>query len=178
MNPVLSLSKVGVPSFLKRRILGSLFEITGRSFSCCPPDIRGLGYSDLLELYSKFSRDLAEESIESGNNLEAIGRSLFEGAYRLGSRLKNILGLRSVTEGITVVKIIYGTLGIDFEARDQMTFVITRCYFSDSYSPEGCELMSNLDRGLVGGLTGGSLEFQGRMTEGGGCCSGRIDYGS
>jgi len=136
MNPVLSLSKIGVPNFLKRRILGSLFEITGSSFSCCPPDIRGLGYRDLLELYSKFSRDLSEESIESGKNLEAIGRSLFEGAYRLGFRLKNVLWLRNVTEGITVVKIIYGTIGIDFEERDQKTFAITRCYFSDNYSPK------------------------------------------
>lgn len=177
MNPVLCISKIGVPSFLKRRILGTLFEITKDSFSCSAPDTRDLDYHGLMELYLDFSQEVADDAIKSGKDLNAIGKRLFQGSYQLGSRLKNILGIKNVTEGLAATKIIYEVIGIDFEAGEDNKFIVSKCYFSDSYSPKHCKLMSNLDRGLVQGLTGGSIRFDRRISEGAGCCSGGINYG-
>jgi len=69
MNPIISIAKIGIPDFVKSRILKSIFEITGKSFSCDVPDIHGLTYEQLLELYSGFSREVSEDAIKAGKDL-------------------------------------------------------------------------------------------------------------
>ncbi len=74
---------------------------------------------------------------------------------------------------------LYDILDIDFDGSDSGSgsgeITISRCYFSSFYSPEVCQVMSAMDRGLLAGLAGGGeLVFIERITEGQPCCRARF----
>ncbi len=68
-------------------------------------------------------------------------------------------------------RILYRALKIDFRGISSGEIEISRCYFSQFYSPQICELISSLDEGILAGLAGdGRLTFSQRITEGRDCC--------
>jgi hypothetical protein len=72
-------------------------------------------------------------------------------------------------------RFLYGILDIEFHGNRSGEITIGRCYFSDFYSPQACEVMSAMDRGLLAGLAGGGdLVFTERITEGRPCCRARF----
>jgi hypothetical protein len=72
---------------------------------------------------------------------------------------------------MTLGRFLYGILDIDLEGSDNGEITVRRCYFSSFYSPQVCQIMSAMDRGLLAGLSGtGELVFSQRITEGPTCC--------
>jgi hypothetical protein len=71
--------------------------------------------------------------------------------------------------------ILYQILGIDFEGDTSGEVTIKKCFFSDYYSQQVCQIISSLDEGVAAGLSGGgNLSFSGRITEGKDCCRARL----
>ena len=70
----------------------------------------------------------------------------------------------------------YDAIGVDFRGDAAGVVTVSRCYFSDVYTPEVCRLVSALDEGLLAGLAGGGrLTFSQRLTEGAVCCRARFE---
>lgn len=154
------------------RAIEELFAATASSFGRPMPP-RGIRFAKArLAEYGAFTRRWAEEALESGEDLSALDRRLFEAASSLGSRLRALVAARSLRESVAASRAVYrGCLGIDLKGDSSGRIVVSRCFFAAIYPCRVCILISALDRGLLAGLSGGRrLEFQKRLTEGANCC--------
>ena len=76
-------------------------------------------------------------------------------------------------------KILYEMLGIEFLDTGQGTITIPKCFFSQYYTDQICQLISALDEGVLAGLSGGGrLDFSQRLTEGNDCCKAQFISGA
>jgi hypothetical protein len=163
------------PAVVKRQGLVPLFRATAAAFQCDMPRLRGLSREQCLLAYARFTAERAEAALRQGDDLPGLQERLHQNAYRLGRLPGSILRVRTVDDVTTLGRFLYGILDIDFKGDGNGNIVVDRCYFSDFYSPEVCQVMSAMDRGLLAGLAGGGdLAFDQRITEGQPCCRARF----
>ncbi|AHF09312.1 MAG: hypothetical protein J5Y07_05895 [Dehalobacter sp.] len=162
-----------LPEWIKRKKLKELFRLTADAFQSELPELKGLSSAALLPQYTLFTKEQAENHLQSGRPLEQVKQRLYQNAYRFGRNLRKTLHIGTWEEAVTALKVIYQLIGIDFQCDRQGEIIIRQCYFSSYYSGEVCKLISALDEGLAAGLSGGGrLCFQHRITEGNECCKG------
>ena len=175
MSPLLARLLTHTPALIKRQALVQLFRATAAAFQCDMPRLSGLSREQCLLAYARFTVERADEALRQGGDLSELQERLYWNAYRLGRRPGWLLRVRSVDDVMTLGRLLYGILDIDFEGSDNGEITICRCYFSSCYSPEACQVMSAMDRGLLAGLAGGGdLVFSQRITEGQPCCRARF----
>jgi len=175
MNLRLLALKIYIPSFIKKKKLEQLFDIVANAFGKPIPSLKGLSYKERLKAFALYTSKEAEKRIQAGQDPEGIKKRLFKNASILGQRLRKDLGIRSTREVMEMSSILYQILGIDFEGDASGEVTIKKCFFSDYYSPQVCQIISSLDEGVAAGLSGGGkLSFSGRITEGKDCCKARL----
>lgn len=167
MRPIVALLDVYTPLLLRRRKLDELFAATADTFDCEPPSLGGLSYDACLHAYATFTREQVEGAIRSGRDMAAIDDRLYQAAYRLGRDLRRLLRVRSMEDVMAAARVLYRCIGIDFEGTPEGAVTIWRCYFSEHYSSQVCQVVSALDSGVLAGLAGdGRLVFTQRITDG------------
>ena len=175
MNLRLLALKIYIPSFIKKKKLEQLFDIVANAFGKPIPSLKGLSYKERLKAFALYTSKEAEKRIQAGQDPEGIKKRLFKNASILGQRLRKDLGIRSTREVMEMSSILYQILGIDFEGDASGEVTIKKCFFSDYYSPQVCQIISSLDEGVAAGLSGGGkLSFSARITEGKDCCNARL----
>jgi hypothetical protein len=159
------------PNFLRTLALAQLFRATAAAFQAEMPRLSGLSHEQRLLAYARFTTDRAEEALRNGEDVSELLERLYGNAYRLGRIPGRLLRVQGVDDVMTLGRLLYGILNIDFHADGGGEITIRTCYFSSHYSPQVCQLMSAMDCGLLAGLAGdGKLEFTQRITEGHACC--------
>lgn len=175
MNLRLLALKICIPSFIKKKKLEQLFDIVADAFGKSPPPLERLSYKERLKAFALYTSQEAETRIQAGQDLENIKKRLHRNACILGQRIRKDFGIRSPREVMEMSSILYQILGIDFEGDASGRVTIKKCFFSDYYSPQVCQIISSLDEGVAAGLSaGGKLSFSGRITEGKDCCDARL----
>lgn len=174
MNLLLTIAGIYLPSFIKTKKLKELFELTAEAFQCELPSIGKLSYKNCLKAYAEFSNTKSEEIIKSSSKINEIKKRLYKNAYELGNKLRKDFHIKSYNDAIQCSKILYKILKIDFSANTSGEVIIRSCFFSQHYSPEVCEIISSLDEGVAAGISGGSLVFKERITEGNSCCVAKL----
>jgi hypothetical protein len=175
MSPLLARLLSHTPAIVKRHGLVQLFQATAAAFQCDMPRLSRLSREQCLLAYARFTAERAEEALREGDDLPGLQSRLYQNAYRLGRLPGRLLRVQGVDDTMTLGRFLYGILDVDFEGGADGEITIGRCYFSSFYSPEVCQVMSAMDRGLLAGLAGGGdLAFSGRITEGHACCRARF----
>jgi len=166
---------VYTPPFVRRQAVRALVQSTAAALEVDPPALGGMSADALLRRYAEFSASQVAAQIEGGRDMAAVEQRLYEAAVALGRRFGGPFRIRSMKDMQTVGRVLYRMLGIDFESDERGEVIIRRCFFSQAYSAQVCQVMSAMDRGLFAGLSGGGqLEFSGRITEGQCCCRARF----
>lgn len=175
MNILVKLLPHTLPDFIRREILAELLTATAAGFACPAPALRHLSYEECLRTYSRFTREKAEQALQSGCDLPTLKAQLYENAYPLGLKLRKWFGLETMAEVMALGQILYRAIGVEMEGDSQGNVCVQRCYFSHFYSGPVCDLISALDEGIFSGLSGGArLTFSQRLTEGGACCRAQL----
>jgi len=175
MSPLLSRLLTHTPALVKRQALVQLFRATAAAFQADMPRLSGLSREQCLLAYARFTANQADEALRQGGDLSELQERLYRNAYRLGRTPGWLLRVQGVDDVMALGRSLYDTLDIDFEGSVNGEITIGRCYFSSYYSPEACQVMSAMDRGLLAGLAGGGeLVFIQRITEGWPCCRARF----
>ncbi|MCL4539891.1 MAG: radical SAM protein [Bacteroidetes bacterium] len=147
------------------------------AFGIPMPPWKGHDFHALLGLYALFTNERAEDAVRLGLET-ATKERLYRGAYRMGQRLREDFGVKSVKDVMKLSRIIYNAIEIDFRGDANGEIVISRCFFGSTYSPSVCSFMSALDAGILSGLSaGGRLAFQQRITSGDICCRAQLSFG-
>ena len=171
MDPWLPRLLAHTPPIVKRQALVQLFRSTAAAFQCDMPRLRGLSREQCLLAYARFTAEQTEEALRHGADLSELRERLYRNAYRLGRTPGRLLRVHSVGDVMALAHFLYGILDIEFQGSGSGEITISRCYFSSFYSPQVCQVMSAMDRGLLAGLAGaGDLVFTQRITEGQPCC--------
>lgn len=171
MNLLLNIAQIYLPAFIKKKKVQELFELTAEAFQSDLPAIKNLSYKNCLEAYALFSKTKAEEVIKHHNNTKTVKERLYRNAYQMGEKLRIDFRIKTQADVIRLSEILYKILKIEFTANATGEVIIKRCFFSQFYIPEICELISSLDEGVAAGLSaGGRLVFNERITEGNNCC--------
>jgi hypothetical protein len=174
MIMLLKIMQMYIPGFIKRKKINELFRLTADAFQCGLPELRGFSFEECISKYALFTKEQAERYLKSGRSLEELKNRLYQNFYIYGQNIRKSLRIVTWDEAVTVLKVIYKLIGIDFQCIVQGDIIIKKCFFSKYYSPEVCELISSLDEGVAAGLSGGRLCFNQRITEGGSCCKGHL----
>jgi len=171
MNLRLSIARIYLPTFVKKKKIQELFELTAEAFQSDLPAIKKLSYNDCLKAYAHFSKTKAGEAIKLHKNTQAVKQRLYRNAYRMGEKLRKDFRIETQVEVLRLSKILYKILKIDFTGYTSGEVIIKRCFFSQFYTPDVCGIISSLDEGVAAGLSaGGRLVFKERITEGNECC--------
>jgi hypothetical protein len=174
----LKIMQLYMPAFIKKKKLNELFRLTADAFQSELPELRGLSFAECLSKYALFTKEQAESYLQSGLPLEEVKHRLYQNSCIFGQNLRKSLHIATWEEAVTVLKVIYKLIGIDFLCDRQGEIIIKQCYFSKYYSGGVCKLISSLDEGLAAGLSsGGRLYFNQRLTEGDSCCKGYFREG-
>ncbi len=175
MNPLLRLSGVYVPPFLKKRQVRKLLHLAAEAFGSPPPPIDGLSFDEALKVFATFTQREAGKAIRSGKNLDAIHHGLYDCAFKLGSQCRGLFRINGIDDAMSAARVLYGFCGIDFQGTKEGGVTIRRCFFAYYYSSDVCRVISSLDAGLLAGLSGGRrLTFSQRITEGAPACAGLL----
>ncbi len=117
-----------------------------------------------LERYAAFTK----EAMAFG---DVDPEKIYQRSFQVGSRLRELLRLRTPQAKQRLVAWLYRNIGIAVEVRLPEVFLVKGCYFSRVYTPAECAVMSAMDSGIVAGIWGGGqLVFSERLTEGCGRC--------
>jgi hypothetical protein len=172
MNLLIKILPHNLPVFIREEILAALFEATAEAFESPAPAVDHLSYDECLRAYALFTREQAETALQSGRDVLAIKTQLYQNAYPLGAKLRRWSGLGlqpgvdAMEEVMELGQIIYRAIGVEIQGDAQGSVTVSRCYFSQFYSAQVCDLISALDDGVFSGLSGGGrLAFLERMTE-------------
>lgn len=174
MGIILTIVGANIPRFIKKRMIIRLFVATADAFEASMPSVEKLTTEECLREYAFFTKDRAEATIRTGNEVQ-VKQKLYANAFRLGTGIREELGVRGVKETMQLAQLVYRVVGIDFNGMPDGEVVITRCFFSRFYSPAVCGIIQSLDAGLLSGISGGGrLSFSERLTTGSECCRARL----
>ena len=171
MNLLLKIARIYIPPFYKKKKLIELFELTARAFQSDISNIKGLSVDDCLHEYALFTKTQAEKAIKQNHSVQEIKQRLYRNAYQLGKELRKNFRITTMDEVMLMSRLLYHIIGIEFQGDSTGKVMITRCFFSQYYTSQVCQVISSLDEGVAAGLSGGGkLTFVQRMTEGYDCC--------
>jgi hypothetical protein len=175
MNLLFKISVIYVPAFLKKKELMNLFRLTASAFECEIPSTAGLPFEECLMQFAQFTKAEVELIISRKKDLRFIEERLFRGAFEFGNKFRKRFRVSTIHDAMAAGRLLYCMLGIDFHGTDRGIITITKCFFSTTYSPATCRVISSIDRGILAGLSGGgTMVFSERMTEGFGSCRAQI----
>jgi hypothetical protein len=167
VNLLIALLAIHTPQYVKKRALADLFRFTAAAFESDVPPMAGLVSDECLLQYALFTQDHTERLVRDGHDVEYVQHRLYQSAYELGEMQRARFRIRTVKDVMAMGRVLYRTLGIEFQGDTRGEIVINRCYFSHFYSSQSCQIMSAMDRGLFAGMSnGGQLCFSERITEG------------
>lgn len=167
----LRVAEVWIPSPMKKRALAELLGLTADAFGSPPPRLAGLPWPSRLEAYAFFTKSEAEKALLRPADLPLLRDRLREKAAGFGARMARRFGASNLEQSLRLARLLYRSIGIDFNGRPDGEILIRSCSFSRHYSGPVCSLISALDEGVLVGLAGGGrLEFRERLTEGGEAC--------
>lgn len=178
MSLRLTIVQLYCPVFLKKQKLAELFNRTAQAFQIDPPDLSRKSLDEYLMQFALFTQSAAEKILQSTNlSHEEVKKNLYRHTFQLGQKIRKQLGIRNFEEVLNASRFLYNLLGIDFKGDQNGEIIINKCYFSQFYSSQVCELISGLDEGMLAGLSGGGrLTFSQRITEGNDCCKATFTY--
>jgi hypothetical protein len=177
MNWRLQAIQIYLPKFIKRKKLIELFDLTAQAFQRNAPDLNKLSFEKCLDQYAIFTKTAAAVALQKPEELPAIKNKLYQKAFQMGQKIRAELHVRTFEDVMLASKILYRVLAIDFQGNINGEVTITRCFFSQYYSSEVCEIIAALDEGVAAGLSnGGILTFSNRITEGHKCCKAQIYF--
>ena len=137
-----------------------LLNVTARAFDRKGKQIWHLPYQRALEEYEAFSENAMRLS-------HADPQRLYQKAYELGSRIRQLTGFTDNSDLRQLIFFLYRNINIRMDGGIPGEITVSSCYFSRFYTPEQCALMSYTDSGIMAGLWGGGhLHFTQRITEG------------
>lgn len=175
MNLRLFLAGIYIPAFVKKRKLTELVSLTAKAFGSHMPDLKTDSYEASLQQYALFTRAETERILDDPIKRESVKKQLFKNAYQLGAILRKDFRIKSVEEALTLSRILYRLIEIDFHSNPDGEIMIKKCFFSNWYTPEICDFISALDEGILTGISGGGKLFLSqRITDGKDCCQARF----
>jgi translation initiation factor 2 beta subunit (eIF-2beta)/eIF-5 len=177
MNLRLLLAGIYIPSFMKKQKLAELVSLTAQAFGSQIPDLKNHNYEACLQQYALFTRAETERIIDDPIKRESIKKQLFKNAYQLGVKLRRDFRIKSIDESLTLSRILYRLIEIDFQSNFNGKIIIKKCFFSNWYTAEICDFISALDEGILTGISGGGkLSFSQRITDGKDCCKAHFTF--
>lgn len=172
MNLVLLAASVYLPDVLRMRQIHRLFDLTADAFGVAAPDLTRRSFDEVLAMYGAFTSDQVNAFLARGEDMTPVCARLHQNALCLGGQLRRQLRIRSPHEASIALQLLYRQIGIQLTAELPGAIRVARCFFSQYYSPQVCEVVSSFDAGLVAGLCGGGvLSFTHRISEGASCCT-------
>jgi len=160
-----------LPGWIRKMALRRLFVLTADAFDVAVPELSRLSAPSLLTRYALFTREQAYTALDSATGPAVVMDRLYQRSHELGSQLRRILHLSTEQDVIRVSQLMYAVLGIDMHGGCQGKVTITHCFFSATYTPDVCRVISALDAGIASGLSAGrELVFVQRITEGRASC--------
>ena len=159
-----------------------LLNMTARGFGVKRKRIAHLPADEALASYARFTVECMEKPAAPGQGApdegktgragrRAVLRRLYREAYRTGSRIRVITGIRESRDIEKLVFYLYRNLQIAMEGHIPGEITVSDCYFGRIYTPAQCAVMSAADSGVIAGICGGGkLKFTERITEGCGEC--------
>ncbi len=176
MNLLLLIAEKHIPVYVKKKELYKLVQLTASAFSSQPPMLKGLAYDVCLKEYALFTKKCADHLGSNDEHIKTVQFKLFQQAFDYGKAWRKRFSLCNENQVMRAAKVLYRAIGIEFNGSDQGTVEISKCLFSQYYSPATCRIISSLDAGIMAGLAGGGvLFFQQRITEGSDRCMARFE---
>ena len=162
---------------MKKRELMNLFHLTALAFERTIPPTFGLSFDDCLVVFARFTKLEVDELMSRGGDLLTIQDLLYQGAYEFGDKFRKQFRVSTTSDVMEASRFLYKILGIDFKGTEKGTITISKCFFSQHYSPSTCRVISSLDAGMIAGLSGGGrLTFSERITEGSTFCNAQFIF--
>jgi len=159
-----------LPVVFAKRGLRELFVLTAAAFERTAPDLGRKNAAERLALYAETTARWAGEAPAAGGGEKIRGRLRRE-AFLFGLRMRRRLGVRTEAEAWAAARLLYGLIGIDFQAGPGGAMAMSRCAFAARYNSEVCGIMSGFDEGFLAGLwREGRMAFSARLTEGAPVC--------
>lgn len=141
-----------------------LLDTTARAFSVKSKCVWNHRPQRALREYSDFTVSCMKRG-------EADAERLYAESFRTGSMIRRVTGFRSSRDIEELVFYLYSNIGIAMEGSIPGEVIVRKCWFSRSYTPEQCLVMSSVDSGIIAGIAGGGrLDFTERLTQGNSCC--------
>jgi hypothetical protein len=171
MNLLFMISKIYIPAFVKKKELMNLFEIAASAFEKTVPPMEGLSFNECLAQFAHFTKLEVDKLNLRDEDLPTIQDLLHQSAYEFGYKFRKQFRISTTRDVMEVSRFLYKILGIEFKGTEKGSITISKCFFSQCYSPSTCRAMSSLDAGIIAGLSGGgTLAFSERITEGSKSC--------
>lgn len=146
-----------------------LFNVTASVFQKNRVNIMRLKRRDGLRVYAAATATWIKHCSD-----ESTRERMFEKMYELGELARKIFGVKTQRGAFRCITDLYRTIGIDvrFKSKGETYIMeVSRCFFSKYYTPQMCDFISAMDRGLVCGVSQKrDLKFVKRITEGEACC--------
>ena len=153
------------PTCFRRIQLQILMNVTAGAFQTKALRLWHKKPEGALAEYAAFTKRCME-------NLHADAARMYRMAFKVGAMLRRVTGFSERADLQRLVFLLYRNIGITMQGELPGKVVIPVCYFSRTYLPVQCAMISALDSGIVAGIFGGGqLVFTERITEGCDCCT-------
>ncbi len=127
---------------------------------------------DCLNVYSRFTKDCMK-------GYPADQKRLYRVAFKLGRKIRKIVGFTKSEDLNRLVFLLYRNIGITMSGNIPGELLISKCYFSNVYTAKQCSQISAMDMGIIAGVCGeGILMFTERITEGCDHCMAKFEMAS
>lgn len=163
-----------VPAIAANAAVQILLDTTAAAFNKKRIRVWHLSRKKALEKYAEFTKECMAQ-----RNFCHYESRLYRYAFRLGSRIRKLVGVGDITDKQCLIRLLYSMIDINVRFGDKDEIIMDRCYFSGCYSPFHCKYMSAMDAGIIAGIYGiqnGRLVFTNRITEGCGHCRAALVY--
>ena len=178
MSLRLALLRRGMTASMRLSLLDELALVTAKGFGSPPPRWNGSSFEARLHEYARFTAGQAEALLAKGDPgaLEAATARLRFGATELGARARRQLGLKSTSDALEALTVLYREIGIEMSRAEPGKIMVHRCLFAGYFSEPVCRVVGALDEGIAAGLSdGGRLRFDERLTSGAASCRAQLD---
>ena len=175
MNLLFRVATCYIPERLKKKELRELFQATAAAFAKAIPSTEGLIFEECLLEFARFTKSIVDQAMNKSDDLKTIQDLLYQSAYEFGAKFRKRFKVSTPGDVMAAGKLLYRILGIEFHGTEQGAVTITKCFFSQYYTPATCRVISPLDAGMLAGLSAGKgMTFSERITEGSKCCQAQV----
>lgn len=160
------------PAWLRKVEARELARVFSEAFDVEPPELASLSADEALAAFREFTAACMEAALADGELSARYRERLGQGAFDLGSQVRQMLGVRK-GNAFRVTRFFYRGIGIELSGEMPGRVRFGPCSFSQRYTPADCWFMSAFDEGFMRGLSGqegADLVFTCRLTEGAPFC--------